>query len=154
VERIDSDHIEIVSRYFVGGTEEDYEKPQNTRCSGRNSNPAPPRYKSRALPLCRSARLGNKVLYCNNWLTTWGWAFLEKPPVAQLLKNFPAFYGTLKVNIIFTRVCMFVLPVGVYVTGLHRQVEKRTELEWVRIFPFRAFTPSSSLSYCSFRADS
>jgi hypothetical protein len=28
-------------------------------------------------------------------LTPWSWALLEKPPFAQLLKNFPKFYGTL-----------------------------------------------------------
>jgi hypothetical protein len=25
---------------------------------------------------------------------SWSWAFLEKPPIVQLLKNFPAFYGS------------------------------------------------------------
>jgi hypothetical protein len=25
---------------------------------------------------------------------SWSWALLEKPPIVQLLKNFPAFYGT------------------------------------------------------------
>jgi hypothetical protein len=29
----------------------------------------------------------------SNWLTSWSWALLEKPPIVQLLKNFPAFYG-------------------------------------------------------------
>jgi hypothetical protein len=27
------------------------------------------------------------------WLTPWSWALLEKPPVVQLLENFPTFYG-------------------------------------------------------------
>jgi hypothetical protein len=27
-------------------------------------------------------------------LTSWSWALLEKPPIVQLLENFPAFYGT------------------------------------------------------------
>jgi hypothetical protein len=31
-------------------------------------------------------------------LSPWRWAFLERPPVMQLLKNFPAFCGTLKVH--------------------------------------------------------
>jgi hypothetical protein len=34
---------------------------------------------------------------------SWSWAFLEKPPVGQLLKNFPAFYGTLRFITVFTR---------------------------------------------------
>jgi hypothetical protein len=25
---------------------------------------------------------------------SWSWALLEKPPIVQLLKNFPALYGT------------------------------------------------------------
>jgi hypothetical protein len=29
-----------------------------------------------------------------HWLTSWSWVFLEKPPLAQLLKNFPTFYAT------------------------------------------------------------
>jgi hypothetical protein len=36
-------------------------------------------------------------------LTTWSWAFLEKPPVTQLFKNFPAFYGTLRFITLFTK---------------------------------------------------
>jgi hypothetical protein len=33
----------------------------------------------------------------------WSWALLEKPPVAQILKNFPRFYGILRFIIVFTR---------------------------------------------------
>jgi hypothetical protein len=29
-----------------------------------------------------------------NWLTLWSWALLERPPVMQPHKNFPALYGT------------------------------------------------------------
>jgi hypothetical protein len=47
-----------------------------------------------------------RVLMCSyspqNKLTSWNWALLEKPPVAQLLKNFPAFYGTRKFITVFT----------------------------------------------------
>jgi hypothetical protein len=39
----------------------------------------------------------------SNWLTPWSWALLEKPPVAQLLKNFPTFYGTRRFITVFTR---------------------------------------------------
>jgi hypothetical protein len=31
------------------------------------------------------------------------WALLEEPPILQLLKNFPAFYGTRRFNTVFTR---------------------------------------------------
>jgi hypothetical protein len=30
-------------------------------------------------------------------------ALLEEPPIVQLLKNFPAFYGTPRFNTVFTR---------------------------------------------------
>jgi hypothetical protein len=36
-------------------------------------------------------------------LTSWSWVLLEKPPVAQLLKNFPTFYGTRRFITVFTR---------------------------------------------------
>jgi hypothetical protein len=31
------------------------------------------------------------------------WALLEKPPVVQLLKNFPTFYGTRRLITVFDR---------------------------------------------------
>jgi hypothetical protein len=37
-------------------------------------------------------------------LTSWSRALLEKPPVVQLLENFPAFYGTRRFITAFTRV--------------------------------------------------
>jgi hypothetical protein len=49
---------------------------------------------------CRSVKLVNHfpclwfyftTLYIGYKLTSWSWALLEKPPVVQLLKNFPAF---------------------------------------------------------------
>jgi hypothetical protein len=36
-------------------------------------------------------------------LTSWSWALLEKPPIVQPLKNFPAFYGTHRFITVFTR---------------------------------------------------
>jgi hypothetical protein len=36
-------------------------------------------------------------------LTPCSWALLEKPPVVQLLKNFPIFYGTRRFITVFTR---------------------------------------------------
>jgi hypothetical protein len=35
-------------------------------------------------------------------LTSWSWDILEKPPIVQLLKNFPAFYGTRRFITVFT----------------------------------------------------
>jgi hypothetical protein len=34
---------------------------------------------------------------------SWSWALLEKPPIVQPLKNFPAFYGTQRFITVFTR---------------------------------------------------
>jgi hypothetical protein len=34
---------------------------------------------------------------------SWSWALLEEPPILQLLKNFPAFYGTRSFITVFTR---------------------------------------------------
>jgi hypothetical protein len=38
-----------------------------------------------------------------NQPTPWSWALLEKPPVAQLLKNLPTFYGSRRFITVFTR---------------------------------------------------
>jgi hypothetical protein len=35
-------------------------------------------------------------------LTSWSWALLQKPPTVQPLKNFSAFYGTLRFITVFT----------------------------------------------------
>jgi hypothetical protein len=43
------DLMEILSRPFPGETEDNKTYPQESRCPRRNSNPAPPRYRSRAL---------------------------------------------------------------------------------------------------------
>jgi hypothetical protein len=34
---------------------------------------------------------------------SWSWALLEEPPIVQLLKSFPAFYGTRRFITVFTR---------------------------------------------------
>ena len=34
---------------------------------------------------------------------SWSWALLEPPPILQLLKNFPTFYGTRRFITMFTR---------------------------------------------------
>jgi hypothetical protein len=38
-----------------------------------------------------------------NQLTPWSWVLLEKPPVSQILKNFPTSYGTRRFITVFTR---------------------------------------------------
>jgi hypothetical protein len=48
--------IEALCRHLPGGTEEDHEKPQASRCPGRDLNRAPPEHKSRASPLHQCAR--------------------------------------------------------------------------------------------------
>jgi hypothetical protein len=53
------------------------------------------------MPLC-----GEKGLYAYIHISlthSWGWDLLEKPPIVQPLKNFPAFYGTLTFITVFTR---------------------------------------------------
>jgi hypothetical protein len=50
---------------------------------------------------------------CNSSFLThhsWNWALLEKPPIVQLLKNFPAFYGPRRFIIVFTRALHWSLP--------------------------------------------
>jgi hypothetical protein len=44
-------------------------------------------------------------LVCFNWslVHLWSWALLEKLPIVQLLKNFPALYGTRRFVAVFTR---------------------------------------------------
>jgi hypothetical protein len=40
----------------------------------------------------------------SKFLTTWSWALIEKPPVTQLIKNFPKFSRTRSFITVFTRV--------------------------------------------------
>jgi hypothetical protein len=42
-------------------------------------------------------------------LPPWRWVLLQKPPVSQLLKNFPTFYWTLRFITMFTRVLLWSL---------------------------------------------
>jgi hypothetical protein len=41
--------------------------------------------------------------HTGTYLIPWSWALFEKPPVAQLLKNFPTFYGTRRLITVFTK---------------------------------------------------
>jgi hypothetical protein len=43
------------------------------------------------------------IFYPYETTHSWSWAFLEKLPNVQLLKNFPAFYGTQRFITVFTR---------------------------------------------------
>jgi hypothetical protein len=45
----------------------------------------------------------NKMRIFSSLTHSWSWALLEKLPIVQLLKNFPAFYGTRKFITVFTR---------------------------------------------------
>jgi hypothetical protein len=66
----------------------------------------PPRSKSRKIPepvpqdIQKFSSLFSGLMF---WLTSRNWAFLEKPPVVQLLKDFPAFYGTRRFITMFIR---------------------------------------------------
>jgi hypothetical protein len=47
--------------------------------------------------------LWNIMLYLFISFThSWSWALLEKLPILQLFKNFPAFYGTRRFSTMFT----------------------------------------------------
>jgi hypothetical protein len=46
------------------------------------------------IPLCGGDRFEFQPEHPLHLLTSCSWALLEKPPIVQLLKNFPAFYGT------------------------------------------------------------
>jgi hypothetical protein len=48
--------MEVLFWNFLLGVEEDYEKPENSRCLGPNSNRSPPDYKSVTLPLRQPVR--------------------------------------------------------------------------------------------------
>jgi hypothetical protein len=54
--------------------------------------------------------VGCYLRHYNIKLTARSWVFLEKPPVAQLLKNFPKFYETGKFITVFTRALHWSLP--------------------------------------------
>jgi hypothetical protein len=41
-------------------------------------------------------------LHTYNYLTSWSWDLPQKPPIVQLLKDFPAFYGTRRFITVFT----------------------------------------------------
>jgi hypothetical protein len=57
--------IEVLCRNLPGGTEENDENPQGSRCSGRDSNRTPLQYKCRALLLDQSVRSCCIVLQVN-----------------------------------------------------------------------------------------
>jgi hypothetical protein len=42
--------------------------------------------------------------HCSVWLTSCSWALPQKPPIMQLLKNFPAFHWTRRFVTVFTKV--------------------------------------------------
>jgi hypothetical protein len=52
----------------------------------------------------KAVEANNKANEITTYLTPRSYTLLEKPPVAQLLKNFPIFYGTRKYITVITRV--------------------------------------------------
>jgi hypothetical protein len=72
-------------------------------CSRWNMQKAKCRHLSREVPLILCDRR-RYIRYCYHlvWSLSiphwWSWALLEKPPIVQLLKNFPTSYGTPKVH--------------------------------------------------------
>jgi hypothetical protein len=55
--------------------------------------------------ICRRSIITSPSLWRLSLTPThsWSWALLEKPPIVQPLKNFPAFYGTRRFITMFTR---------------------------------------------------
>jgi hypothetical protein len=54
--------------------------------------------------LCHIFEGTNHEIYCARHIThSWSWALPEKLPIVQLLKNFPAFYGSRRFITVFTR---------------------------------------------------
>jgi hypothetical protein len=51
------------------------------------------------VPICFKRQFPSESALLNSWSR----ALLEKPPVVQLLKNFPAFYGTRRFITVLTR---------------------------------------------------
>jgi hypothetical protein len=48
-----------------------------------------------------NAHIANGNIY-HSFAHSWSWALLEKPPIAQLLKNFPAIYVNRRFTAVFT----------------------------------------------------
>jgi hypothetical protein len=66
-------------------------------------------------------------------LTSWSWALLEKLPVAQLLTNFPTFYGTRRFITLLTRTLPWYLYWATWIQSIsHHPVSLRSIL----ILPF------------------
>jgi hypothetical protein len=51
-------------------------------------------------------------------LTSWNWAFLKKPPIMRLLKNFQTFYGNRSFITMFTRTCHWSLSWGRWIKSV------------------------------------
>jgi hypothetical protein len=78
----------------------------------RHSVSQQPLWENAFLLLQKSISVSNNFNRFNDFLNfkftyllfyLWSWVLLEKPPIVQLLKNFPAFYGTRRFSAVFTR---------------------------------------------------
>jgi hypothetical protein len=89
---------------------------------GEQKNLALPRIKPGPFSLYPIAELPDVV---GTYLLTYlrSWALLEKPPIVQPLKNFPAFYGTRRLITAFTRApqwCSQINPVHTIPSYLYK----------------------------------
>jgi hypothetical protein len=57
----------------------------------------------RHLPPKRRLTFSGLHILTHSLTHSWSWALLEKPPIVQPIKNFPAFYGTRRFNTVLTR---------------------------------------------------
>jgi hypothetical protein len=56
--------------------------------------------------------------------SSWSWALFEKPPIVQLLNNFPAFYGTRRFITVFTRALHWSLSSARSIQSIALRTEK------------------------------
>jgi hypothetical protein len=71
---------------------------------------------------------------------SWSWALLEKPPIVQLLKNFPTFYGTRRFINVFTRALHWSLSWARSIQFIPSHPTWNRSSKYIRL-PFRRFYP-------------
>jgi hypothetical protein len=85
---------------------------------------------------------------------SWTWALHEKPPIVQLLKNFPAFYGTRKFITVLTRALHCTLSwarsiqsIPSYLSNIHFNIF-HAPTAWSSQWSLLAFLHSSATHSC------